>query len=220
MEHAWQDFRRLFRKQHHSELYQDVFVLFATQLKMSGFFVEFGAMDGVRASNTLLLEREFGWQGILSEPNPRYNDKIPANRQAVLDRRCVSDRSGDMVQFQTASIGGYPGMVGHIYHEARSRGDIIEVETVSLNDLLTQHQAPHMIDYISVDTDGSEPLIMQAFDFSQHQVQIWSIEHNREPWREDIHRIMQDHDYTRVLVDHSGYDDWYVCKQVLEDMRK
>ncbi|MEA2989895.1 MAG: hypothetical protein QOG83_2606 [Alphaproteobacteria bacterium] len=45
-------------------------MLHETGRKTSGYFVEFGATDGSNLSNTYLLERDFGWHGILAEPNP------------------------------------------------------------------------------------------------------------------------------------------------------
>ena len=216
---AWLEFRKQYKGQHHGELGQDIFVLFITDSKHDGWFVEFGAMDGLRASNTLLLEREYGWSGIMSEPNPRYNANLAKNRRCRIDLRCVSDRTGATVKFQTADQGGWPGMVGHIYREANSRGNVIEVETVSLNDLMDQNGAPHHVDYISVDTDGSEPMIMQAFDFTKNSATIWSIEHNEEPWREDIRKLMESNGYRRVCDKHSGYDDWYVQESALEKFK-
>lgn len=210
----WKRFLRDHRDGHYGELYQDVFVLFMTDYKRRGFFVEFGAMDGLRASNTLLLETKYGWTGILSEPNPRYNKVLAHNRRCKIDLRCVSDQTGATVKFQCADNSGYPGMVGHIYQESRSKGNIIDVETVDLNDLFAQNDAPDVIDYVSVDTDGSEPMIMRAFDFSKNHVNLWSIEHNQAAWRQEIHDIMLTNGYTRVLKDFSGYDDWYAHKSM------
>jgi len=215
----WQEFIKAYRGPQHSELKQDLFVLFVTGSKRSGWFVEFGAMDGIRASNTLLLERNYDWQGVVSEPNPRYNKNLSTNRKCSIDLRCVSDVTGATVKFQTADQGGWPGMVGHIYREQNSHGHVIDVETVSLNDLLEQNGAPSKVDYISIDTDGSEPMIMRAFDFARHGASVWSIEHNQEPWREEIHDLMQKNGYSRVCEKFSKYDDWYVANGVLEDMK-
>ena len=51
-----------------SQINQDIFVLYTLNWKRNGFFVEFGATDGMDLSNTYLLEKDFGWRGILSEP--------------------------------------------------------------------------------------------------------------------------------------------------------
>ena len=216
IDQAWQEFVKHYQGPRHGELRQDVFVLFITESKRDGWFVEFGAMDGLRASNTLLLERNYGWSGIMSEPNPRYNQVLGKNRRCRIDLRCVSDRTGSTVKFQCADQGGWPGMVGHIYREENSRGNVIDVETITLNDLLSQNGAPNHVDYISVDTDGSEPMIMQAFDFTKNSATIWTIEHNEMAWREDIRVLMESNGYRRVLENYSGYDDWYVQESVLE----
>ena len=59
------------------QINQDIFVLYTLNWKRNGFFVEFGATNGIDLSNTYLLEKDFGWKGILSEPNPglsRWDD--------------------------------------------------------------------------------------------------------------------------------------------------
>jgi hypothetical protein len=52
----------------HAQLFQDLLVLFLLEEKRDGYFIEFGAMDGVTLSNTFLLESRYGWRGIVAEP--------------------------------------------------------------------------------------------------------------------------------------------------------
>ena len=72
-----------------AQLFQDLFVLFSLSQKREGFFVEFGATDGVELSNTLLLERSYGWNGILAEPAKCWHKDLRTNRNCVIDTRCV-----------------------------------------------------------------------------------------------------------------------------------
>ena len=63
-----------------SENGQDIFALFANNFKSGGSFLEFGAYDGVTFSNTYLLEKNFGWQGLVIDPIPSHFDIIKQSR--------------------------------------------------------------------------------------------------------------------------------------------
>jgi hypothetical protein len=82
---------------------------------------------------------------------------------------------------------------------------------VSLNDLLEQHRAPDRIDYMSIDTEGSEYAILCNFDFDRHRVSIFSIEHNYlEPRRQQIKDLMAQKGYQHIASDLSRHDDWFL----------
>lgn len=200
-----------------SEQNQDLAVIWITQEKRQGSFVEFGAMDGIRASNTLLMETQLDWQGLLVEPVPKYQTLLPENRTCKIDFRCVSDVTGETVDFSIADQGGYPGMVGYNLYGAN--GTVIQVETVSLNDLLDQHDMPNEIDYISMDVDGAEVMILAGFDFDKRRVNVWTVEHNQREFRQDVLDIMTRQGYQRVLYRDQCYDDLYVHEDFLKQRK-
>ena len=76
-----------------SQIRQDVFVLSELRFKKNGFFVDFGASDGISASNTYLLEKEYGWTGILSEPAKCWHKDLHNNRTSAIEKRCVWSES-------------------------------------------------------------------------------------------------------------------------------
>ena len=205
------------------ELRQDTFVQAMTGNKRGGYFVEFGAMDGHCASNTLVLEQDLAWTGILAEPARRFHAQIGLERQCRIDHRAVTGRSGDRLEFK--EVDRQPGLStltahllsdNHGPNRQSSQGDIYLVETVSLGDLLDQRSAPDHIDYISMDTEGSELDILTDFDFGRRRIDIWTIEHNfQDIARQKIFEIMERNGYRRMLTDMSGYDDWYVRKDML-----
>jgi FkbM family methyltransferase len=197
-----------------SQLGQDVFALSQSGSESPGFFVEFGATDGVALSNTYLLESEFGWDGILCEPARGWHDALTRNRSGRIDKRCVYSRSGLMVSFlethipELSTIDGFGEGDGHT--NFREKNSTYEVETISLLDLLKFHNAPRHIDFISVDTEGSELEILNAFDFSQYTFGFIAVEHNYTPARQKIKALLLSQGYRQVYPELSDFDDWYV----------
>jgi FkbM family methyltransferase len=196
-----------------ADQHQDLWVLHETKYKRGGFFVEFGAADGLRGSNTLVLERDFGWRGILAEPHPVWRADLVRNRMARIDHRCVFTTTGNRVKFAAtkcpfiSTIVDYTASDGHA--SSRAEHEIVEVETVLLNDLLTDHDAPRTIDYISIDTEGSELAILEAFDFERWDVKLFSIEHNLTEQEQAIDRLMLRKGYERRYAGYPVIDSWY-----------
>jgi FkbM family methyltransferase len=203
------------RHQSRSQILQDLWVSYELGEKREGFFVEFGATNGVVNSNTWLLERKYGWRGILAEPNPFWHSALAQNRSAAIDRRCVSSTSAQKVRFLTTDavdpeLSGVAEFAsGDHFAGVRSDGVEIEVETISLNQLLSDHHAPITIDYMSIDTEGSEYDILQSFDFSRRVIELISVEQNRKT-EAAIEALLARQGYQRVFREFSQWDGWYV----------
>jgi FkbM family methyltransferase len=192
---------------------QDLWVLHETKRKTRGYFVEFGATDGIYLSNTYLLERDFAWCGILAEPNPAWHADLSRNRRATIDLRCVSRTTGARIDFAATrhaglgTIAEYVAADGHA--QARRDHHIIQVETVTLCDLLETHGAPRCIDYLSIDTEGSELDILQSFDLTKWDVRLLSVEHNGGRQAEPLDRLMYKHGYEKRYAGYSTIETWY-----------
>jgi hypothetical protein len=201
-----------------SQLRQDLFVLSELNFKKNGFFVEFGATNGKDLSNTYLLEKNFGWTGILSEPAKIWRSEIEMNRpHSFIDTSCVWNVSHLTLKFnetkepELSTINIYIEKDGH--SSARKSGKHYDVSTISLIDLLKKYNAPKHIDYISLDTEGSEFEILSAFDFNEYTFEIITCEHNFTPNREKIHDLLSRRGYIRKYENVSGFDDWYIRKK-------
>jgi FkbM family methyltransferase len=196
-----------------AQLCQDLFVLIERSGKRAGYFVEVGAADGEHLSNTWLLEKRFGWRGILAEPNRAFLDTLRARRSARVDARAVWRSSGRQLPFldvaelrELSTLKDFQAAD----HYARAGAEYL-VETVSLNDLLAAHGAPSEIDYISIDTEGSELEILEGFDFERHRVHVFTIEHNFAPDRlARMTALLAARGYRRVLADYTRFDAWFV----------
>ena len=135
-----------------SQLRQDLFVLSELNFKRAGFFVEFGATNGVDLSNTYLLEKDFGWNGILAEPARCWHADLIQNRSCKIDQNCIWSDSNCILDFDEADLGEYSTISKYsaldMLAENRAKKTTYTVSTLSLNDLLAKHGAPFEIDYI------------------------------------------------------------------------
>jgi hypothetical protein len=93
---------------------------------------------------------------------------------------------------------------------SRRDGQRYPVATVSLNDLLAHWSAPRRIDYLSIDTEGSELDILSRLDFAAYDVRLITVEHNFSDRREAIFELLAAHGYVRKFEALSSVDDWYV----------
>lgn len=197
-----------------SQFRQDLFVLAALDHKRNGYFVEFGATNGIDSSNTYLLETEFGWTGILAEPARVWHQQLRLNRRSHIDFGCVWSASDEVVDFMETDDALYSTAskfaASDAHADVRRHGKSYAVPSISLEGLLAKYDAPRLIDYLSIDTEGSEFEILKAFDFEKHEFSVITCEHNFGPNRERVRRLLERRGYERKLEQVSRVDDWYV----------
>lgn len=181
-----------------------------------GFFVEFGAFDGITLSNSYFLEKALNWNGILAEPNPEVFAKIKRFRSCHADQSCVWGRGGETIVFNKVAGNEILGTVDQFSHsdkhaDIRTKGrSTINVKTKSLSELLDEFEAPRVIDYISMDTEGSELEILQHFDFNKYSFRVLSVEHNEQPkLKSAIRLLLSKHGYQLLSRSTEGIEDMF-----------
>lgn len=196
-----------------SQLGQDLAVVKYYNNKQNGYFVEAGASDGIELSNTYLLEKEFGWSGICVEPIPDIFKKLVENRP---NSRCFqsplfSEADKDVV-FSIAGyslVSGITDFIGDKWKEhVKSTKRDVTIKTDTLMNILDKSNAPKFIEYLSLDTEGSEFEILKNFDFSKYKFGLVDIEHNDvEPSRTQIRELLLKNGYT--YIGENRWDDCY-----------
>jgi len=182
--------------------------------KKNGFFIEIGAADGIQLSNTYMLEQEYGWSGICVEPIPDQYTKLVSNRpRSYCLNMAVYNESHQTVEFDIANVCSLlSGISSHIdRHGAIVNSDktTVSVQTISLNDLLFKYNAPSFIEYLSLDTEGSEYEILKNFNFNKYIFGYIDVEHNQvEPRRTHIRQLLLNNSY--AYIGENCGDDRYV----------
>jgi len=197
----------------YSQFGQDLKVLKFYNNKLNGFFIEIGASDGIEFSNTYLFEKNYAWKGICVEPIPyRFKDLVINRPNSLCFDYAVYNQSNLDVNFDIANnVDGWSG-ISHEIDCHKSGVDAnkttILVKTISFNDLLDQTNAPLFIDYLSLDTEGSELEILKSVDLHKYTIGLINVEHNHiEPRRTDIRDYLTSFGYEFIQED--SVDDWY-----------
>lgn len=199
---------------------QDFFVLENTSYKERGFFVDIGAADGITGSNTFILEKFYKWHGICVDPNPVFMQSLFNCRDSFVSTLCVYSETGKILPFKFCTDenqffgwnfrSGLKQHLSDINTEVDKSFSTLNVLTISLNDLLELYNAPTNIDYISLDTEGSEYEILKAFNFEKYSVKCFTVEHAFTDNRDKIYNLMISKGYIRVKEEYSGQEDWYI----------
>ena len=205
----------------HSQLFQDLFVLFKLGNKRKGRFLEFGATNGKELSNSYLLEKNFEWEGVLAEPSPQWEKSLKENRpRTKIINECIYSESGTMIdffvskkgvlstinEFRESDIESIPGNT-----KARNEeGYLVKVPTISLNDVFIKHFNGEKIDYMSVDTEGSELLILSKFNFEKYGPKIVTVEHNFTSAQKNLDNLFKENNYKRFFPQQTQFDSWYI----------
>lgn len=195
-----------------------------------GFFVEAGASDGGAGSNTYVLERDHGWSGLLIEPNIKFYSKLISLRKCEHRNLILSDKQGDIDFLQAGWYGIAPSLVKHrfnehdITHHETLKFDVdgqpaetVKLPARTIGSILEEIEAPRIIDYFSLDVEGSELAVLNGFPFDRYQIKALTIETKRlsedgtlidQIHRGQCHDLLESRGYR--LVKEIFADDCYV----------
>ena len=72
------------------------------------------------------------------------------------------------------------------------------------------------IDYLSIDTEGTEFEILKSLNFEIYRPKVITIEHNYKDYRKKIFNFLQEKKYKRVFKNVSRFDDWYIDNLIFD----
>lgn len=175
---------------------QDRWVVESLNNKRGGYFVDLAASDGVTFSNTWVLEKKFGWNGVAIEANPHTFKKLASSRNCR-NLECVVDSQPGVASFRIDN-GGLSGIVAddtdnspQLRGEELEEAVITQLQAKTLTQILDEAEAPHSIDYLSLDVEGAEERAIRGLDLSRYCFHCMTIEQPNEK----THEILAASDY-------------------------
>lgn len=183
--------------------------------KKNGYFLDVGASDGIDENNTILMERYYDWNGICCECDPRDIIKLRCVRDCNIVSCPIFSRTGAIINFELHQANHLSSIEGYQTERYRSKtSGIVSMVTMSLIDCLKKYDAPDVIDYMSLDTEGAEYDILSTFDFNKYKINYIALEHNfQEPKRTKIRQLLESNGY--VFVRSLVCDDDYISKDFM-----
>ncbi len=178
--------------QHNEELITRDFF----QDRRDGFFLDVGCFTPVIYSNTYYLEKHLGWSGIALDALPEYEERWKRRRpKSKFFNYLVTDHDDSVEPFYRSELPGISSIRKPLKGPAGAdlSFDEIQVPTITLTRLLERNGVAK-IDFLSMDIEGAEPLVLAGFDIERFRPELACIEAkpaNREP----ILKYFADHGY-------------------------
>ena len=148
-------------KMYYSQSNQDKWVVEFLKFKKNGYFIELGAYDGIQTSNTYYMEKNLGWEGLCVEANPRVYESLIKNRTS---------------KNINVALNNYVGECFFTNDKITTTG--IRVSCNTLDNILKENNCPKDIDYLSIDIEGYEYIVLKDFNFKEWNIGLMTVEHN------------------------------------------
>jgi FkbM family methyltransferase len=170
-------------------------------LKFSnGFFVEVGANDGIKQSNTLYYEKYLNWRGILIEPIPHLASKCKVNRpKAIIENFAlvpfshqeneIEMRYCGLMSIVKGAMKSENEEINHVREGCKSqkiKAYDLKTPTATLSSILENHSISQ-VDFLSLDVEGFEIPVLNGIDFNKHRPKYMLIEAR---YRKEIDSIL------------------------------
>jgi hypothetical protein len=160
-----------------SQFRQDEIISRLFRNKRKGYFIDLAANDAVRISNTYALETSYGWSGLCLEPNSIYWSGL-AYRKCDVVAAVIGGETMEEIEFQfPKDKAPKGGIVGKDFDNKEvKKGETQRRYTVNLLEVFRRFQVPKVIDYLSLDVEGAEDLVMSKFPFSEYRFHTLTVE--------------------------------------------
>jgi len=193
----------------HSQHGQDWLVASLLKCKKAGYFVDLAANDAMVLSNSLMLERDLNWNGVCIEANPGYH-RLYQRRRCHLVSAVVASPTNSRVNFSLRGVFG--GIIANeTDNKASPNTRQVTYLTVALADVLKMVGAPHVIDYLSLDVEGAESMVMKDFPWLEYTFSVLTVERPKQ----DLINMLTNNGYEFLRFNIGIGDQTWVHKSLL-----
>jgi FkbM family methyltransferase len=151
-----------------------------------GFYVDIGANHPVNCSVTCHFYKH-GWSGINVEPGRIFKELQAARPRDTNLNVAISDRSGEATFYEYPDRTTDSTLSAAVFDDNQKfDADCIKrtIPTTSLRELCERHVGDRTIDFMSIDVEGLEKMIIDNGDWRKYRPRVVIIEATRPHSRE------------------------------------
>jgi FkbM family methyltransferase len=187
-------------------------------------YLEMGAMEGIKYSNTYFFEQKLNWTGILIEPSTYNFIKLEKNRpNNKLFNNLISnitDKELDYINYECECLSGVAGVIDTIpkdnmltYYEndndwQKQMRDkylhIRKIKPITLSKVIEDSKFDK-IDFFSLDVEGHEYEVLCSYDWSI-PINMFLIENN--PNKNKIDQLLLSKNY--IFIEFIGPNSFWI----------
>ncbi len=201
----------------YAQNFEDVYIFRAFKDLNTGFYIDIGAYDPDEDSVTKLFY-DRGWNGVNVEPGPSF-DRFEVERPRDTNLRvAVSDMAGRKRFFYHEGDPGTSTLKSNLHAQLVGRvGERreIDVDAVTLSDLLTTYGADRTIQFLKIDIEGMEAPVVASVDWRTHRPELILTEATRPYTNNRIDKswtpILRKAGYELVFFD--GINTYYLREE-------
>jgi len=149
--------------------------------------------EALKSSQGGLLMEKKGWSGVCAGPFGSQSDL--GDRSCRLVAQPVGPTDGAQVKVSDCSHSSFGAnalqSLMNKFTQAALQCHEATKTAVSITTLLHITSAPKVVDYISLDTHGTELAILKSFPFAEHCVRAWSITARKEDAVHDLKQVLE-----------------------------
>lgn len=189
----------------------------------NGFYVDVGANHPTRHSNTYFFEKHLEWKGICIEPQEEMQKLLKEQRNCILITNGVYNKKTEL-EFCTTVTGlcglvetYEPEHIQRINRESKQNNinnQITKIKVDTLENIFDKHNVK-IIDYMSMDIEGSELEALQGINFNKVKINVIDIEDNYPKSKKSklVHELLIKNNFN--FIGNIGWDRIYVNKNKL-----
>ena len=192
-----------------------------------GTYIELGALDGVRFSNSHLFHHGLQWKGVLIELIESNYNKLVKNRPNEIATVHAGVCSEPQILHYVA---GDSNAVGGIYEFSTSEfrekwwkdislahPSVKEIECDTMDSLLLKH-APdtRFFDFLSLDVEGAELAVLESIDFDRvgFGIVFAEADNTNELKNLAMRELMESKGYNFLFESHKPRSYWWANKEI------